>query len=61
MSLPWKKALQANAAAVADYLKGKDTAIRFLVGQVMKLTRGQANPTLVNQVLTEKLEAMREG
>ena len=56
-----QEVIEANAAAVADYMKGKDTAVRFLVGQVMKLTRGQANPTLVNQVLTEKLEAMREG
>ena len=54
-------ALRANPAAVADYLKGKDTAIRFLVGQVMKATRGRANPALVNQVVKEKLEALRKG
>ncbi|MFC1935370.1 Asp-tRNA(Asn)/Glu-tRNA(Gln) amidotransferase subunit GatB [Chloroflexota bacterium] len=55
-----QEALQANPSAVADYLKGKETAIRFLVGQVMKLTRGQANPGLVSQLLVEKLVAMRE-
>ena len=54
------EAIAANDGAVADYLKGKDTAIRFLVGQVMKLTRGQANPEMVAQVLKEKLDAMRD-
>jgi len=54
------EAIAANDGAVADYLKGKDTAIRFLVGQVMKLTRGQANPEMVAQVLKEKLGAMRD-
>ena len=44
-----------------DYLKGKETAIRFLVGQVMKLTRGQANPSVVNKVLGKKLEDMRQS
>ncbi|MCZ6789723.1 MAG: Asp-tRNA(Asn)/Glu-tRNA(Gln) amidotransferase GatCAB subunit B, partial [Chloroflexi bacterium] len=50
------EALDANEAAVADYLNGKETAIRFLTGQVMKVTRGQANPQLVNQLLVEKLK-----
>ena len=49
-----------NAPAVADYMKGKDTAVKFLVGQVMKRTRGQANPQVVNDLLKEKLEAMRK-
>ena len=51
-----QEALDANGAAVADYLSGKETAIRFLTGQVMKVTRGQANPQLVNQLLVEKLK-----
>jgi aspartyl-tRNA(Asn)/glutamyl-tRNA(Gln) amidotransferase subunit B len=55
------EAIAANDAAVVDYLKGKDTAIRFLVGQVMRLTRGQANPEMVAQVLKEKLEAMKDN
>ncbi len=54
------EAITANSPAVADYLKGKDTAIRFLLGQVMKLTRGQANPEMAAQILTEKLDAMKE-
>ncbi|MFQ5861099.1 MAG: Asp-tRNA(Asn)/Glu-tRNA(Gln) amidotransferase GatCAB subunit B, partial [Dehalococcoidia bacterium] len=50
------QAVDANPQAVADYLGGKETALRFLVGQVMKLTRGQANPAMVNQALKERLK-----
>jgi len=41
---------------VADYRAGKETALKFLVGQVMKATRGQANPQLVNEVLKKALD-----
>ena len=44
---------------VADYLGGKETAIRFFIGQVMKATRGQADPHLVTELLEEQLEALR--
>jgi aspartyl-tRNA(Asn)/glutamyl-tRNA(Gln) amidotransferase subunit B len=50
--------IQDNPQAVADYLGGKEVAIRFLVGQVMKATRGQANPGLANRLLVEKLQRM---
>jgi len=40
---------------VADYQTGKETAIKFLVGQVMRETRGRANPDIVLQYLKEKL------
>ena len=40
----------ANPAAVADYRAGKPQAVGFLVGQVMKATRGQANAALVQRV-----------
>ena len=50
------EALEANPKAVADYLNGKDSAAKFLVGQVMKITRGQAKPDLVNQLVTSALE-----
>ncbi|MBI4339795.1 MAG: Asp-tRNA(Asn)/Glu-tRNA(Gln) amidotransferase subunit GatB, partial [Chloroflexi bacterium] len=53
--------IAGNPQAVADYMKGKDTAVKFLVGQVMKRTRGQANPQVVNDLLKERLEAMRGG
>lgn len=47
--------ISANPQSVVDYKAGKDKAIGFLVGQVMKATKGQANPGLVNQLLKEKL------
>ena len=50
--------VERNPQAVQDYLGGKETAIKFLMGQVMKETRGRANPGLVTQLLQEKLEAM---
>ena len=53
------EALEANPRAVADYLSGKESAAKFLVGQVMKLTRGQAKPELVNQLVTDALEHMK--
>jgi aspartyl-tRNA(Asn)/glutamyl-tRNA(Gln) amidotransferase subunit B len=52
-----EKVLAANAKAVRDYQSGKQEALRFLVGQVMRETRGRANPDLVNQILKEKLAA----
>jgi len=48
--------INSNAQPVADYRAGKETALKFLVGQVMKATRGQANPQLVNEVLKKKLD-----
>ncbi len=45
----------ANVKAVKDYRKGKTSAAKALVGQVMKATGGKANPALVNQLLQEKL------
>ena len=53
--------IAANPKAVADYLGGKGTATRFLVGQVMKITRGQANPELVNRLVQEGLAELKNG
>jgi aspartyl-tRNA(Asn)/glutamyl-tRNA(Gln) amidotransferase subunit B len=47
--------LAANARQVADYRAGKDKAFNSLVGQVMKATRGKANPAQVNEILKRKL------
>ena len=44
-----------NPAAVQDFKQGKKRAVGFLVGQVMKATRGKANPGMVNQKLQEVL------
>ena len=59
VELAVREAIDANPRAVADYLSGKESASRFLVGQVMKITRGQAKPDLVNQLVTAALERMR--
>ncbi len=48
--------LAANAAAVADYRAGKAQAVGFLVGQVMKASRGQANAGLVQAAVRARLD-----
>ena len=48
--------IAANPVSVQDYLAGKERALGFLVGQIMKATAGKANPGLINQVLKEKLK-----
>ncbi len=50
--------LAANPKAVADFRGGKTGAMGFLVGQVMKVTRGQGNPETVNRLLKDKLEGV---
>jgi len=50
------RVVAANAQAVADFKKGKEAALTFLVGQVMKQTKGRANPSVVNKLLKEELE-----
>ncbi len=47
--------LAANAKQVQDYRAGKEKAFNSLVGQVMKATRGKANPAQVNELLKRKL------
>ncbi|MDD3895047.1 MAG: Asp-tRNA(Asn)/Glu-tRNA(Gln) amidotransferase subunit GatB [Syntrophomonadaceae bacterium] len=47
--------IENNPGVVADYRSGKEKARGFLVGQVMKATKGQANPNAVNNILTEFL------
>ena len=47
--------LSGNPGVVQDVKSGKDKAFMFLVGQVMKKTRGKANPQLVNDLLKQKL------
>ena len=54
-----EEVLAANPDPVSDYLSGKEQAVRFLMGQVMKATRGKANPQVVNQTMREELEALR--
>ncbi|MFC1931271.1 Asp-tRNA(Asn)/Glu-tRNA(Gln) amidotransferase subunit GatB [Chloroflexota bacterium] len=47
--------INSNVQAVADYKSGKETALKFLVGQVMRATKGRANPALAGEVLKKKL------
>ena len=54
-----EEAVGAHSQAVADYVKGKETAAKFIVGQVMKLTGGRAKPALVNDLVRKKLEGAR--
>jgi len=41
-----------------DYAKGKENVIMFLVGQVMRQTKGKANPKMVKKILEEKLKCV---
>ncbi|HEY3316338.1 MAG TPA: Asp-tRNA(Asn)/Glu-tRNA(Gln) amidotransferase subunit GatB [Bacillota bacterium] len=50
-----ERAIADNPKAVAEIRGGKDRAMGFLVGQVMKATKGRANPELVNKLVREKL------
>jgi aspartyl-tRNA(Asn)/glutamyl-tRNA(Gln) amidotransferase subunit B len=51
-----ERIVAANPQSVEDYKAGKDRAIGFLVGQIMKETKGKANPGVVNKLLLEKLQ-----
>ena len=48
-----QKVVDANPQSIIDYKAGKDRAIGFLVGQIMKETKGKANPQIVNKLLLE--------
>jgi aspartyl-tRNA(Asn)/glutamyl-tRNA(Gln) amidotransferase subunit B len=50
------KVLSENPQAVTDYRQGKEQALKFMVGLVMRATKGQANPQVVNELLRKKLE-----
>jgi aspartyl-tRNA(Asn)/glutamyl-tRNA(Gln) amidotransferase subunit B len=51
-----RQVLADNPQAVADFKSGKETALKFLVGQVMRATRGRANPQQANELLIKKLK-----
>lgn len=48
--------IERNPQSVEDYRAGKEKAIGFLVGQLMKETKGKANPALVNKLLVDRLK-----
>ncbi|WP_251545432.1 Asp-tRNA(Asn)/Glu-tRNA(Gln) amidotransferase subunit GatB [Limosilactobacillus caecicola] len=49
--------LANNQQSIEDFKNGKDRAVGYLVGQIMKQTRGKANPQVVNQLLMKSLQA----
>ena len=51
------EAIAANPGPAADFKAGKAAALNFLKGQVMKLSKGKANPALVGEILERKLRA----
>ncbi len=50
--------LAANPQSIVDFKAGRDKAFGFLVGQVMKMCRGKADPQIVNELLNRKIEKM---
>jgi aspartyl-tRNA(Asn)/glutamyl-tRNA(Gln) amidotransferase subunit B len=52
-----EEVIKSNLKQVEQYKSGKTTVLGFLVGQIMKASRGQANPTAVNELLKKKLNA----
>ena len=52
-----ERVVAANPSAVTDYRAGKVQVVKFLTGQAMKETRGQANPAVLQQLLEERLRA----
>ena len=48
--------LNNNPKAIEDYKNGLDRSVKFLMGQIMKETKGQANPKLANEMLLEELK-----
>jgi aspartyl-tRNA(Asn)/glutamyl-tRNA(Gln) amidotransferase subunit B len=50
-----KQVMANNPGAVADYTSGKQQALTFLIGQVMKATRGRANPGVVREIIMQEL------
>ena len=52
------KVIDANPDSVKDFKDGKDRALKYLMGQIMKESKGQVNPGLANQVLIEELKKL---
>lgn len=55
-----QQVIAANPKAVEDYRKGKANAVQFLIGQVMKQTKGSAKPDVIQPILMRLLDAMKE-
>jgi len=55
------KVLNENQKQVEQYLSGKEKVFAHFVGQVMKETKGKANPSLVNKILKEELSKLKSS
>jgi aspartyl-tRNA(Asn)/glutamyl-tRNA(Gln) amidotransferase subunit B len=53
--------IAGNSQAVSDYESGKQQALAFLIGQVMKATKGRANPGTAKEILLRKLGGKQNG
>jgi aspartyl-tRNA(Asn)/glutamyl-tRNA(Gln) amidotransferase subunit B len=51
-----EKIIKNNPAAARDYKKGKENSLQFLIGQVMRESKGRANPQVVEKILRKKLK-----
>ena len=54
-----EKIIESHQDEVRQFLEGKEKVIGFFVGQIMKETKGKANPKIVNDVLREKLAKIK--
>jgi len=54
------KVIKAHPQSVQDYLGGKEKAAGFLVGQIMRETKGQANPQLLKDLLYRELDKLKD-
>nr|MBC7244530.1 Asp-tRNA(Asn)/Glu-tRNA(Gln) amidotransferase subunit GatB [Chloroflexota bacterium] len=52
-----EEVIRSNPDAVAQYKRGKETVLRFLVGQVMRATKGKADPNITAELIRKKLSA----
>lgn len=54
-----EEVIEEEKEAVEQYLKGKEKALGYLMGQIMKRTKGKANPSLASRLLKERLEVLK--
>ena len=53
-----KEIINKNPQSVEDYKNGKERAIGFIIGQVMKMSKGKANPQMVSQIVIDIIKGM---
>lgn len=56
-----QQVIDENLKAVTDFVSGKETAAKFLLGQVMRLTKGKANPVMAGEIIRKSLNARVNG